>query len=354
MEKADTIIIVDDNYVGRVILDQLFRDEYNIISAENGEEAIEVIEKNRSRLAAILLDLYMPVMDGFQVLRRLNSTGLTEEIPVFIISVENSGDKIMCAYDLGAADIIEKPFNPHFSRRRISNTIELYNHRRSMKNKLIEQNDTIIAQDGKINELASCVNDMLSSLIEFRSVEGGAHISRVRTMTRLVLSRLTERFEKYSFDKYSIELISDASVLHDIGKIAIPDSILSKPTKLSIDEFELVKGHTTKGCEILASMDFLKGSDIYRYSYDICRHHHERVDGRGYPDRLTGDEIPVWAKIVSIVDVYDSLVSSRCYKPAYYHEKALDMIMNGECGAFDNQVLIVFLELAEEIRMMYR
>lgn len=354
MTKRNTMLIVDDNYIGRVMLEQQFRDDYTIISAENGEEAVTLAMKCKDCLAAILLDLYMPVMDGFQVLARLKKFGISDVVPIFVVTIESAADKLKQAFDLGAVDVIEKPFCPSIARQRILNAIELFSHRNHHKMMFDAMNGNNNIYINKSIDIGISVNEMLCSVIEFRGNEDSGHIDRVKRITKLLTSRLSAKHEELKLDRRSVELIGEASVLHDIGKITIPDSILNKSGRLTTEEFEIVKSHSARGCELIDSAAELRNSEFYRYCYDICRYHHERVDGRGYPDRLTGDSIPIWSQIVSVVDVYDALVSKRCYKPAIQHRDALDMMMNGECGAFDTQIMVVFMEISDEIKMMYK
>lgn len=354
MKKAGKLLIVDDNYIGRVILEKQLSDEYDVISAENGQQALELAAEHRKDLSAILLDLYMPVVDGFQALEKFKEMGITDEMPVFVISIENSGEKLSRAYDLGAADIIEKPFNPQVSLKRIRSTVELYANRAELKKIVDMQQSTINRQSREMYGQSMNLSAHLASLIEFRGTEDSGHADRVKSLTEKMLNSYASKHPDAELDEHTIELISEASVYHDIGKISVPDSILLKNDYLTEDELETVRTHAAKGCEILKSVRELEDTELYRYCYDICRWHHERVDGRGYPDRISGERIPLWSHIVGIAEVYDALVSRRSYRPAFSHERAIEMIMNGECGAFRNDVLVVFVELSDEIKMMYR
>ncbi len=337
MEKDRTILIVDDQEINRVILAEGFRDNYNIIEAENGSQAVEVIDSGR-KISAVLLDLIMPEMDGISVLRHMNKTGSISRIPVFIVTAateKDSRELLMTAYDLGAVDVISKPFFMNFLKCRIGNVVELYRHREDLE-ALVEE---------KVNRLEIINKSMveaLANIIEFRDCESGEHVKRISGLTKILMTEVTRMYPEYYLSKEEIDKIATASILHDVGKIAIPDNILNKPGRLTKEEFEIMKLHTVKGCEILANIPNLIDEDIYNYSYDICRHHHERWDGRGYPDGIKGDEISIWAQAVAIVDVYDALISPRVYKAAYEHEVAVNMIYNGECGTFNPKVLEAF------------
>lgn len=339
------VLIVDDEEVNRVVLKEIFRDEYDTLEAADGQEAISQIENNKD-IILILLDIVMPVMDGFKVLEYMRERELLEEIPVILItgeSVMNSEDK---AYSYGVADVMHKPFFSHIVKRRSKNIIELYQNKHNMEIRLKEQEEAILAKEKEIRENNEFMIDALGSVVEFRSAETGEHVRRIKYFTRILLKYLMKYFPKYGLTATQVDEIARASALHDIGKIGIPDAILLKPGRLTPDEFEVIKTHTTIGCDILEKFRESQTSGFYRYCYDICRYHHERWDGNGYPDHLVGDEIPISAQIVAVADVYDALVSPRVYKSVYANNIAFDMIMNGECGQFSPDVLECF-ELAK-------
>lgn len=339
------ILIVDDEAINREILKTMF-DEYDRLEAENGREEIEKIVGNRN-LVLILLDISMPVMSGFDVLEYMKEHELLDRIPVILITGETVIDSEDKAYTYGVADVIHKPFYPHIVKKRSQNIIELYQSKLNMERRLKEQEKEIRAQEKEIRENNEAMLEALSSIVESRSLETGEHTRRIKQLTGIILKYLTECFPKYGLTKAAADQIAEASVLHDIGKIGIPDAILLKPGRLTPEEFEIMKTHTTIGCEMLEKSYRRKDSDFYRYSYEICRHHHERWDGGGYPDHLAGDDIPISAQIVSVADVYDALVSPRVYKKAFEKDKAFDMIINGECGKFSPDVLECF-RLAKE------
>lgn len=343
MQDSDTdeiILIVDDKEINRAILCETFKNEYKVVEASNGKEAMDFVLKSSKSISAILLDIVMPIMDGFEFLEKIGATLLRNKIPVFLITADISEDNMYRGYNLGVMDIIEKPIVPYFVKRRVNSVIELYRTRKSLRNLVQIQYGQIKEKDREIFELNYAIIETLSTAIEFRSGESGSHVKRIGNLTRLILKDLRNREpDKYDFSDEQIEQIAVASLMHDVGKIAISDAILNKPGKLTKEEFEIIKTHTTKGCEILESIPKYKNNPLYKYAYDICRHHHERWNGMGYPDKLKGDEIPIWAQIVSIADVYDALTTKRVYKEAYSKETAIEMIWNGQCGEFNPELL---------------
>lgn len=336
INEKNVILIVDDMEINRAVLAETFKDSYKIIEAENGEEALNVINSN-DKVAAVLLDLLMPVMSGLDVLRDMNKSGRINNIPVFIVTGANNDPMLMDAYNLGATDIISKPIMPDFIKCRINNVLELYRHRYDLES-LLE------AKVEKLNLINQSMIEALANIIEFRDGESGEHVKRISSLSKKILLKLNDKYPEYYLPREEIDKIANASILHDVGKIAIPDNVLNKPGRLTKEEFEIMKSHSVKGCEILSHIPNLLDEDTYKYSYDICRHHHERWDGKGYPDGLAGDEISIWAQAVSIVDVYDALISPRVYKAPFPHDVAVKMIYNGECGAFNPKILEAFNE----------
>lgn len=345
--EEQQILIVDDEAINREILKTMF-EEYDTLEAENGREAVAKIAASRN-LVLVLLDISMPVMSGFDVLEYMREHDLLEQIPVILITGETVIDSEDKAYSYGVADVIHKPFYPHIVKKRSRNIIDLYQHKLEMELRLRQQEIEIKEQEKEIRENNELMLESLSSLVEFRNVETGEHTQRIKYFTKIMLEYIQEFFPKYGLDMYQIDQIVRASVLHDIGKIGIPDSILLKPGRLTKEEFEMMKSHTTIGCDILEKAYRKKDSDFYRYSYDICRHHHERWDGNGYPDHLKGEEISIGVQVVSVADVYDALVSPRVYKEPFSKDMAYDMIMNGECGQFSPDVLECFALAKEDV-----
>lgn len=349
MKMQDTILVVDDIELNRMILSEIFCDKYKIIEARNGVEALEVLEEHRESIAVILLDVIMPVMDGFEVLQILSKRHLLKKIPVILVTGDTSENTEKKGYDTGVSDIIIKPFDSHIVRRRVDNIIELYRHKNKLESlvqeqtqKLSEQNAVLVKQAVQLQEMNDHIIDAMSNIVEFRNMESGTHVKRIKKFTRCIAECIAQNYPEYNLDTEKIRLITQSSAMHDIGKIVIPDSILLKPGKLTREEFEVMKTHTVRGCELMRFIVDFQDAAFYRYSYDICRYHHERYDGRGYPDGLIGEEIPIAAQIVSLADVYDALVSDRVYKKAFDKDTAFHMIINGECGTFSPKILTCF------------
>ncbi len=344
--NKEQILIVDDAEVNRTILRMAFEDEYDILEAPDGEKAIRQIEDN-DNISLIFLDILMPVLDGFGVLDYMKEQDLLDAIPVILITSESVKDSENRAYSYGVADVIHKPFYSNIVKKRAANIIEMYQSRHNMARRLKEQEERILEQEKKLRENNEFMIETLGSVVEFRSAETGDHIRRIKYLTRILLKYFVKYFPDYGITPEQASEIARASALHDIGKISIRDDILLKPGRLTDEEFEIMKTHTTVGCDILKPFEKNCSGEFYKYCYDIIRHHHERWDGNGYPDHLVGNDIPISAQIVSIVDVYDALVSERVYKSAYSNSIAYEMILNGECGQFSPDVLECF-SLAKE------
>ena len=340
------ILIVDDEEINREVLKDMFHEEYDRLEASDGREAILQIARNQD-LVLVLLDITMPVMDGFAVLEYMDERQLLQKIPVILITGETVIDSEDKAYSYGVADVIHKPFYPHIVKKRSQNIIELYQNKLDMERRLKEQEQEIRAQESEIRKNNEFIIDALSSVVETRNVETGEHTRRMKYFKRVMLNHLLESFPQYGLNETQVDLIVSASALHDIGKIGIPDAILLKPGRLDAEEFEIMKTHTTIGCKLLERSCRDHSSEFYRYCYDICRYHHERWDGGGYPDHLVGDEIPLCAQVVAVADVYDALVSPRVYKRAFTNEQAFEMITGGACGQFAPDMLECF-RLAKE------
>lgn len=348
------ILVVDDMELNRELLQEMLEDEYEVLQAVDGEMAIEMLSKQHEEIAGVLLDLVMPGLDGFDVLRIMNKEGWIDRIPVMIISGESATEVEVRCFDYGVSDFIQKPFTEQIVKKRVSNIVNLFSYHNSLEKRveqqtleLKNQNRILHAQTERLKENNTKIIDILGNVVESRNLESGEHIKRVRGFTRILGYQMMKDFPEYKLTPEIVDLIAEASALHDVGKIAIPDNILLKPGKLTEEEFEVMKSHTTRGCEILDGIEGIWEEDYRRTSYDICRHHHERYDGRGYPDHLKGEEIPISAQIVSIADVYDALVSERVYKGAFSLEEASRMIIEGECGTFSPKLLESFQNARE-------
>lgn len=345
-----TILIVDDDEINRGILDNIFADDYQVEEAENGRIGLEKILDTPEKYCAVLLDVMMPEMDGLETLRHLKHEELLDEIPVFLITAEANDAVMKEAYRMGVMDVISKPVIPYVVMRRINSVVELFRARRSLSNQVMAQQSELLRQAEQIIRLNRGMIEGLATAIEFRSAESGDHVRRIHDITRYMF-KYTEWGE--GMEDYDIEQIAQASIMHDIGKIAIPDAVLNKPGRLTPEEFEIMKTHTVQGEQLLEKIPELKENLAYEYAKDIARHHHERWDGRGYPDGLKGDEISPWAQIVSLADVYDALSCKRIYKDAFPREKVVEMIRDGSCGVFNPRLLDAFFSVEDEIAKMY-
>ena len=332
------VLVVDDSETNRDILSEMLGDDYDIIEAVNGAEAVVILQKNRINISLVLLDIVMPVMNGYEVLDIMNKKNWIDDVPVIMISSDDSLSSMRRAYELGITDFISRPFDALIVRRRVINTIMLY----SKQKKLISMVADQIYEKEKSSNL---MINVLSHIVEFRNGESGLHVLHVQLFTQILLKQLVKITDKYNLTESDISLISRASALHDIGKISIPDEILNKPGRFTDEEFAIMKTHSLAGAKMLDELVAYKDEPLVKIAYQICRWHHERYDGRGYPDGLKGEEIPIAAQIVALADVYDALTSERVYKKAFSHKKALDMILNNECGVF-NPLLIECLKQA--------
>ncbi len=346
----DSILIIDDDAINRKILGKIFSNKYQICEAEDGCHGLAEILTNRNRFVAVLLDVVMPGMNGVQVLEHLRGMDLLKKTPVFLITAEQDEALVKQAYDLGVMDVIVKPVQSYIVRRRVDSVIELFRARRELNTVVQAQQVRLQKQTEQIQHLNQGMIEALATAIEFRSQETGGHVQRISSITRFVL-------ENSSLGKglsaEDIDHITQASILHDIGKIMIPDAILAKPGKFTPEEYDAMKLHTVKGAHLLESVPQLRDTPIFEYAYDIALHHHERWDGRGYPDGLIGDQITPWAQVVSLADVYDALSCKRVYKEAFSHSTVLSMILGGQCGVFSPLLLDSFFAVEDHISQMY-
>lgn len=341
-ENRETILIVDDSAMNRMLLSDILADTYNIIEAEDGEQAIAILQQHASEISIVVLDMVMPKVDGFGVLEAMNENRWIQFLPVVSISTESSPEFVERAYSLGVTDFINRPFDELIVIRRVSNTIKLYAKQRKLTNMVANE---IFEKERN----GSLMITILSHIVEFRNGESGMHVMNIGTLTEILLNQISKKDDKYYLPYAERDLIVKASALHDIGKISIPEEVLNKPGKLTDEEFEAMKQHTVIGYQMLSDLGF-QDEPLVKVSREITRWHHERYDGRGYPDGLKGDEIPLSAQIVSLADVYDALTSEHVYKPAFSHEKAIQMILNGECGAFNPLLLECLVEAQDAIR----
>ena len=343
LQEKTQILLVDDSAMNRMMLTEILGDSYHILEAENGRECMEKLQAEAGNIALVLLDINMPGMDGFEVLKAMNANHTIEDTPVIMISSEDSDAAIRRSYELGASDYVNRPFDARIVYRRVSNTIKLYAKQRRLVQMVSDQ---IRARENNTDMLVG----VLSHIVEFRNGESGAHVRHIRIITELLLHRLLEISSRYSITAEQQDMIPLASALHDIGKIGIDEKILNKPGKLTPEEFKVIQTHSMLGAKMLHDLDGFAEQPLLQTAYEIARWHHERWDGRGYPDGLKGDEIPISAQLVSLADVYDALTSERCYKKAFSHEKAVQMILNGECGAFNPLLLQCLTDIQADLK----
>ena len=337
------ILVVDDSEMNREILSEILNEEYDIIEADSGDTCIDMLRKYETGISLVLLDIVMPGMDGFGVLNYMNHHHYLEDIPVIMISSEDSTETVRRAYEMGVSDYINRPFDAGVVHRRVYNTIKLYAKQRRLIALITNQ----VYEKEKNNRM---MVGILSQIVEFRNGESGSHVLNINIFTGMLLESLVQHTDKYDLSWSERLLITTASALHDIGKIGIDDKILNKPGRLTDEEFKIMQNHTIMGASILENMGSYQDEELMKVAYQICRWHHERYDGKGYPDGLKGDEIPISAQVVSLADVYDALVSERVYKKAYSHEKAIEMITNGECGCFNPILLECLLDIQDRIK----
>ncbi len=348
--SKNCILIVDDDFINRELLKNIFSSQYTFEEAEDGLQALEQLRCHLDRLCAIILDVQMPNMTGIELLEILSRQGITDRVPIFLITAQDDGDLVKTAYHLGVVDVISKPVVPVIIQKRVKTVIELYSAREILSATVKGQEAQLTENAKAIDELHRGTLEALATAIEFRDIESGQHVSRLYAITKYILS-YTEFGAGLSAE--TVENIARGAIMHDIGKIAISDVILNKPGKLTHEEFQVMKQHTVKGAQLLEQICRIQLHESYRYACDIARHHHERWDGRGYPDGLKGEEISIAAQVVSIADVYDALVSVRIYKKAYSPDQAVAMIAGGECGVFNPKLVECFLQAEPVIRSWY-
>lgn len=342
-ESKPEVLIVDDSRMNREILSEMLGSGYKITEAENGEECITALQQRGTGISLILLDIVMPVADGFTVLNYMTRNHRIEDIPVIMISSEGSEETIRRAYEMGASDYISRPFDSRVVCRRVANMIKLYSKQKNLTKLVTEQ----INKKEKNNRMMIRI---LSQIVEFRNSESGSHVLHIEKLTEMLMNRLIHKTDRYNIDPVQQDLIPIASALHDIGKIGIDEKILNKPGKLTPEEFEKMKQHSVIGEAILTSTKANTNEPLIKIASQICRWHHERYDGRGYPDGLKGDEIPICAQIVSLADVYDALTSERVYKKAFSHEQTMEMIQTGQCGAFNPILLECLADIQDDVK----
>ncbi len=341
-KNKERILIVDDSEMNRMILVDMLEDEYEILEASDGMQAIAILQQMSFQISLVLLDIVMPGMDGFEVLAVMNQKGWIKHVPVIMISAESMPSYVHRAYELGVTDYISRPYDSLVVQRRVINTIRLYARQkrliRMVTNQMYEKEKNV-----------SLMVTILSHIVEFRNGESGLHVLHIQTITELLLKSLLGKTDKYQLSHEDINMIAMAAALHDIGKIAIPSEVLNKPGRFTKEEYEIMKTHSAVGASMLRDLTFYQDEPLVKVAYQICRWHHERYDGKGYPDGLKGEEIPIGVQVVAMADVYDALTSVRVYKKAFPHEKAIQMIRDGECGIFNPLLVECLVDVADSL-----
>lgn len=340
--KRNVILIADDMEINRTVLSLMFEEQYEVVPAENGQVCIEYLETNAKQVACLLLDLMMPIKNGFDVMEYMKEKGMMGEIPIILITGDDSKETEEIAYDYGASDVIYKPYVERVVMRRVKNVVDLYMHKNKMDELVREKTVQLEEQAKKMRENMEMVFDATGKIIEYRTNESKEHTKRIKMFTRILLWNAKELYPELELTDEKIDSIVRATALHDIGKLGVPDSVLLKREPLTKAEEKIMQSHTTIGCEILGAFNEISDQEFYKYSYEICRYHHERWDGGGYPDKISGDKIPFCAQIVALVDAYESLVSAHAYHTPFTHKAAVETILNGELGEFSPKALECF------------
>ena len=351
----DTVLIVDDQSTNRSVLAEILKNDYKIMEAVNGVEALSAISGHRAEIAVMLLDIVMPKMGGQEVLEKLNEAKLIDEFPIMVCTGENSMDVVEKCFGLGISDFIRKPYEGDMVLQRVKKLDSLYKARRESNEKLkkfakvLQNQNKILEQQAKVQKQGNInLMDSLGTIVEYRNTENHNHIKRVKAFTRVLATHMMKEFLEYELTEEKVDMITAASALHDIGKIMIPDNILFKPGKYTDEEFSYMKSHTIRGYDIIAQIADSWDKELMGYCKEIARSHHEKYDGRGYPENLKGDRIPISAQIVSVTDCFEALISESLYKKAYTFDVAFQMIVNGDCGVFNPKLMEAFRNSRQE------
>lgn len=350
------ILIVDDSKFNRQVLKNILEEDYEILEAENGREALQSIEMHRQEIAALLLDIVMPEVDGVMLLKMMNEKEYLSDFPVLVVTSEQDVSLVAECFDYGISDFIRKPVNTDFVKQRVQKLVDLYLQKNDFKERLERQTFTLRNQYKLLQQQAEQLKksnermiDVLGSVVEYRNMEERSHLTMVKGFTEILARHMMEDYPEYELTEEKIKVIVSASVLHDVGKVMIPDAILLKPGKLTAEEFEYMKSHSIRGYDIIESIKELWDEDYVKCSMEITRSHHEKYDGGGYPDGLKGEEIPISAQLVSVADCYAALISESVYKDAIPLDEAYNMILQGECGVFSYKLLECFRKAKEEL-----
>lgn len=351
------VLIVDDSKFNRQVLKNILEEDYEILEAENGREALVIIEERMKEIAAVLLDIVMPEVNGVTLLKMLNEKDYLNEFPVLVVTSEQDVELVAECFDYGISDFIRKPVNTDFVKQRVQKLVDLYLQKNEFKERLERQTFTLRNQYKLLQQQADQLKksnermiDVLGTVVEYRNMEERSHLTMVKGFTEILANHMMQDYPEYGLTEEKIKIIVSASVLHDIGKVMIPDAILLKPGKLTGEEFEYMKSHSLRGYDIIESIKELWEEDYVKCSMEITRSHHEKYDGGGYPDGLKGDEIPISAQLVSVADCYAALISESVYKDAIPLDEAFNMILQGECGVFSYKLLECFRKAKEELK----
>ena len=337
-----TVLIVDDSPMNREILTEILGKDFQLLVASDGAQCMSLLKQFGSGISLVLLDIVMPDMDGFEVLARMAGQDLLNDLPVIMVSSEDSSTVIHRAYELGASDFIRRPFDARIVHRRVSNMTKLYARQRRLSRMVAQQ----FYEREKNNRLMIAI---LSQVTERHNGENGLHIQRIQTLTAMLLEQLVLKTDRYVLPASQRSLITTASALHDIGKIAIDDSILKKKGPLTEEEARVMRTHPVLGAKMLEGLDFYQKEPLLQTAAEICRWHHERYDGSGYPDGLTGESIPIAAQVVGLADAYDTLTGMHGRVEAVSHEEVIHRLLNDERGSFNPVLLSCLFDLQSRI-----
>lgn len=342
VHRRQSVLIVDDSELNRKMLGQMLGSRFDIAEAASGEACLQLLEQNATGISIVLLDIHMPGIDGFTVLEEMNQKNLLEQIPVIMISSEDTVDAVRRAFDLGASDYISRPFDAKVVYQRIINTIQLYAKQRRLS--------AMAADLAFEKERASrMMIGILSQVVEKRNGESRDHVQRVAQLTSMLLAGLAQKTDRYPLTREMRRTIATAAALHDIGKMEICEDLLHKEGPLTEAERRTLQSHTLLGAQMLEEQPECRDDAFARTAYNICRWHHERYDGGGYPDGLQGEQIPIEAQVVGLADVYERLVSRPVDGHARTHSEVVQMICTGVCGAFNPLLLDCLQDMEAEI-----
>lgn len=352
----DTILILEDEEVSRKRLTEIFQGKYKIQAVVNERDGREILRTQAGVIAAVLVNIMIPARDGYKVLSLLHEKKYTSRIPFIMLTNDMTAELEKRGYEYGIVGAVKKPFYPEPVRLLVENMIEVFQYKLQLETMLKNQSEKLQRQNVLLKIMAEkqkhameMLTTSLSNIVEFRNLESEQHIRRIRELTMCLGTCVMKLYPEYKLTAETLDTIEWASSLHDIGKIVIPDNIILKAGKLTEDEYEVIKSHTTKGAEIIEKVLHLDNKEFCDYAYDIARHHHEKYDGNGYPDGLKGEEISIAAQIVSLVDAFDALTSKRIYKEAYSTDKAYQMIITGQSGVFSSKLLKAFSEVKGDL-----